>query len=124
MTIALSILDQTPVGEDCSPAQALRDSVQLAQAVDGLGFTRYWAAEHHVSPGFAGSAPEILAGALLDRTRHMRIGNAAELRVFAGEFHGAVLQPPRISLDGTEQDNPVRHWLATALRERLAASAR
>ncbi|BFV55060.1 hypothetical protein KCMC57_up01640 [Kitasatospora sp. CMC57] len=60
MTLRLSVLDQTPVGEGSGPDQALRSSLELAQALDPLGFTRYWAAEHHGSPGFAGTAPGIL----------------------------------------------------------------
>jgi luciferase family oxidoreductase group 1 len=79
MSIRLSVLDQTPVGEDFSPAEALRASVDLAEAADRLGFTRYWVAEHHNSPGFAGTAPEILAGALLARTRHLRVGTGGVL---------------------------------------------
>lgn len=79
MSLHLSILDQTPIGEGSTPADALRASVALAEAADLLGYTRYWAAEHHHSPGFAGTAPEILAGALLARTRHMRIGTGGVL---------------------------------------------
>ena len=79
MSLRLSVLDQTPVGEDSSPSEALRASVDLAEAADRLGFTRYWVAEHHSSPGFAGTAPEILAGALLARTRHLRVGTGGVL---------------------------------------------
>ncbi|QDQ16002.1 MsnO8 family LLM class oxidoreductase [Streptomyces spectabilis] len=77
--LRLSVLDQTPVGEGRTAAEALRASAHLAQAVDGLGYTRYWVAEHHDSPGFAGTAPEILAGHLLARTRHLRIGTGGVL---------------------------------------------
>ncbi|MEU6862180.1 LLM class flavin-dependent oxidoreductase [Streptomyces sp. NPDC046876] len=77
--LRLSVLDQTPVGEDHTPDQALRASVDLARAAEALGYTRYWAAEHHGSPGFASSAPEILAGALLAHTSRMRIGTGGVL---------------------------------------------
>ncbi|MEV0505527.1 MsnO8 family LLM class oxidoreductase, partial [Streptomyces spectabilis] len=77
--LRLSVLDQTPVGEGQTAAEALRASADLARAVDGLGYTRYWVAEHHDSPGFAGTAPEILAGHLLARTRHLRIGTGGVL---------------------------------------------
>lgn len=72
--LRLSVLDQTPVGEGRSAADALGDSVELAESVDALGYTRYWVAEHHGSPGFAGTAPEILTGQLLARTRNLRVG--------------------------------------------------
>ncbi|MFD5623387.1 LLM class flavin-dependent oxidoreductase, partial [Streptomyces yangpuensis] len=70
----LSVLDQTPVGEDHTPDQALRASVDLARAAEDLGYTRYWAAEHHGSPGFASSAPEILPGARGPPPPPVRIG--------------------------------------------------
>ncbi|WP_078893219.1 LLM class flavin-dependent oxidoreductase [Streptomyces sp. NRRL F-2580] len=72
--LRLSVLDQTPVGEGHTLDHALRASVDLARVAEDLGYTRYWAAEHHGPPGFASSAPEILAGALLAHTSRMRIG--------------------------------------------------
>jgi luciferase family oxidoreductase group 1 len=105
MSLRLSILDQTPVGEGSTPDQALRSSVELARAVDPLGFTRYWAAEHHRSPGFAGVAPEILAGALLSATERMRIGTGGVLlprysAVKVAEVFGVLsaLHPDRVDL--------------------------
>ncbi|MFJ9906155.1 LLM class flavin-dependent oxidoreductase [Streptomyces sp. NPDC101152] len=64
--LRLSVLDQSPVGAGFSPADSLRASVELAQAAEELGYVRYWTAEHHGSPGFAGCAPEILAAVLPD----------------------------------------------------------
>ncbi|MGV9918188.1 MsnO8 family LLM class oxidoreductase [Streptomyces cellulosae] len=75
----LSVLDQSPVGSGFSPADALHSSVELAQAAEELGYVRYWTAEHHGSPGFAGTAPEILAAILLARTRRMRVGTGGVL---------------------------------------------
>ncbi|MEU7278390.1 MsnO8 family LLM class oxidoreductase [Streptomyces sp. NPDC045431] len=79
MSLRLSVLDQSPVGEGFTHSDALRASVELAERADALGFTRYWVAEHHHSPGFAGTAPEILAGTLLSRTTRMRIGTGGVL---------------------------------------------
>ncbi|TCO59369.1 LLM class flavin-dependent oxidoreductase [Actinocrispum wychmicini] len=53
--------------------------MELARAADGLGITRYWVAEHHNSPGFAGAAPEILGGAILANTSTMRVGSGGVL---------------------------------------------
>ncbi|MFZ4273392.1 MsnO8 family LLM class oxidoreductase [Streptomyces arboris] len=75
----LSVLDQSPVGEGSSHADALLSSVDLAQAAEEWGFARYWTAEHHGSPGFAGSAPEILAAVLLARTSRMPVGTGGVL---------------------------------------------
>ncbi|MFF0794928.1 LLM class flavin-dependent oxidoreductase [Streptomyces spiralis] len=71
---SLAVLDQSPIGAGFSPANALHASIELAQATEELGYIRCWTAEHHASPGFAGTAPEILAAILLARTRRMRVG--------------------------------------------------
>lgn len=75
----LSILDQSPIGEGSTAAEALRATVELAEAADELGVTRYWVAEHHGSPGFAGTAPEILVPVLLGATRRLRVGSGGVL---------------------------------------------
>ena len=54
--VALSVLDQSPIRRGGTAEQAVRESVQLAQAVDRLGYTRYWLAEHHSSGGLACAA--------------------------------------------------------------------
>ncbi|MFC6087148.1 MsnO8 family LLM class oxidoreductase [Sphaerisporangium aureirubrum] len=79
MTVRLSVLDQSPVTEGSTPSAALAATVRLARDLDGLGVTRYWLAEHHNSPGFAGTAPEILAATLLAVTRHLRVGSGGVL---------------------------------------------
>jgi alkanesulfonate monooxygenase SsuD/methylene tetrahydromethanopterin reductase-like flavin-dependent oxidoreductase (luciferase family) len=75
----LSILDQSPVSATGSAGAAIQESVNLAAALDGRGFTRYWFAEHHHSRGFAGTAPEIMVAAALERTRQLRIGSGGVL---------------------------------------------
>ena len=66
----LSVLDLSPVSAGSTGAQALRNSLDLAQFADKLGFTRYWVAEHHNLPSIASSAPEIMIGqiAAVDRS--------------------------------------------------------
>lgn len=76
---ALSILDQSPVGEGRGTAEALESSVVAARSAEHLGYLRYWVAEHHGSPGFAGAAPEVLAPVLLARTERIRIGTGGVL---------------------------------------------
>src|SRR5439155_918224 len=56
----LSVLDQSPVRSGAAPADAIRETLDLARACDRLGYTRYWLAEHHSSAGLAGTAPEVL----------------------------------------------------------------
>lgn len=72
----LSVLDQSLVSAGQAPAQAIRDSVTLARACEGFGYRRFWISEHHGNVAMAGSAPEVLLGALAMATRTMRIGSA------------------------------------------------
>ena len=72
---ALSVLDLSPVGEGSSPAEALRNSIELAQHVERLGFVRYWVAEHHNMPGIASSSPAVLLAHAASATSTIRIGS-------------------------------------------------
>lgn len=74
MSYRLSLLDKSPLAEDATAAEALARTVALAQRAEALGFHRYWVAEHHASPSYAGAAPEVLAAYLLARTTRIRIG--------------------------------------------------
>lgn len=75
MTLKVGVLDQSPIVEGGDAAQAFRNSVELAQAAERLGYHRYWVAEHHGSGSFAGSAPEILVGHIAARTTRIRVGS-------------------------------------------------
>jgi luciferase family oxidoreductase group 1 len=72
---ALSVLDLVPVSSGSTPADALRASLELAHLVDGLGFTRYWVAEHHNMPGIASSSPAVLIAHLAGVTERLRLGS-------------------------------------------------
>ncbi len=71
----LSVLDQSPIRSGGTPAQAIRETLELAEVCDRLGYHRYWLAEHHGSGGLAGSAPEILIGQVAARTARIRVGS-------------------------------------------------
>ena len=73
--IHLSALDQSPVRSGGTPSDAVQETVRLAQAVERLGYRRYWLAEHHGTDGFAGSAPEILVARVAAATRDIRVGS-------------------------------------------------
>lgn len=72
---ALSVLDLSPVCAGGTGADALRNSLDLAQHADRLGFTRYWVAEHHNLPAIASSAPDIMIGQIAAVTRGIRVGS-------------------------------------------------
>ncbi|HYU14394.1 MAG TPA: LLM class flavin-dependent oxidoreductase [Stellaceae bacterium] len=73
--LKLSVLDQSPVRQGVTPRQALLETIELARHVDRLGYRRYWLAEHHGSPGLAGSAPEIMVARVAAETSHIRVGS-------------------------------------------------
>ena len=73
--IKLSVLDQSPIRTDATPADAVADTLYLAEKVDQLGYNRYWLAEHHSSKGLAGAAPEILIPQIAGRTQGIRVGS-------------------------------------------------
>jgi luciferase family oxidoreductase group 1 len=70
-----SVLDHSGVTEGQSPAQAIQDSLRLARHCDGLGYLRYWVSEHHNTDAVAGSAPEVLLGAIAASTTRIRVGS-------------------------------------------------
>lgn len=77
--VPLSVLDLVPVSSGSTPAQALRNTIDLAAAAERAGYARYWLAEHHLNPGVAGSAPNIVIGAVAAATSAIRVGSAATL---------------------------------------------
>ncbi len=71
----VSVLDQSPIAEGSTGADALRNTLDLAQLVDGLGYHRYWVAEHHGGPMLAGPSPEVLIGPIAAATEGIRVGS-------------------------------------------------
>src|SRR5689334_25242652 len=113
--ISFSILDLAPVAQGATPADALRNSLNLAQAAEKLGFLRFWLAEHHGMKGIASAATSVVIGHVAGGTKTIRVGsggimlpNHAPL-VIAEQFGTlASLYPGRIDLGlgrapGTDQ---------------------
>ena len=71
----LSVLDLSPVTSGGSGPAALRNSLDLAQHADRLGYTRYWLAEHHNLPSIASAVPEIMIGQIAALTTRIRVGS-------------------------------------------------
>src|SRR6204780_3520973 len=74
-SLRLSVLDQSPVSEGSSGAQALQNTIDLARLCDELGYHRYWVAEHHGGPMLAGPNPEALIGPIPAATARVRGGS-------------------------------------------------
>ena len=101
----LSVLDLCPIVEGGDAAQAMRESVALAQEAERLGFNRFWLAEHHNMTGIASAATPLVIQHVAANTKSIRVGaggimlpNHAPL-VVAEQFGTlATLFPGRIDL--------------------------
>jgi luciferase family oxidoreductase group 1 len=71
----LGVLDQSPIAAGRSPADAIAETVELAQLAEQLGYGRYWLAEHHASESFAGPSPAVLMAHVAAKTRSIRVGS-------------------------------------------------
>lgn len=127
-SIPYSILDISPIPQGFTAADALRNSLDVAQHAEKWGYTRYWVAEHHNMTGNASSATAVLVGYIAGGTKHIRVGSGGVMLpnhaplVIAEQF-GTLesLHPGRIELGlgrapGTDQ------MTARALRRDLLGS--
>ena len=101
----LSVLDQSPIEDGLTAADALANTLDLARTCDAAGFYRYWLAEHHASPGLAGCAPEALIGPVALATQRIRVGSGGIMLPHYSPFKVAetfkllaALAPGRIDL--------------------------
>jgi luciferase family oxidoreductase group 1 len=125
--IPLSVLDLAPIAEGSDAGQSLRNSADLAQNAERLGYNRFWMAEHHSMPGIASAATAVGLTFVGTQTSTIRIGaggimlpNHAPLTI--AEQFGTLdsLFPGRVDLGlgrapGTDQA------AAYALRRNLSA---
>jgi luciferase family oxidoreductase group 1 len=123
-----SVLDLAPIPQGSDAAQSLKNTRDLAQHAERLGYARYWLAEHHNMTGIASAATAVVIGHVAGATSTIRVGsggimlpNHAPL-VIAEQFGTlASLYPGRIDLGlgrapGTDQVT------SRALRRNLAGS--
>jgi len=74
-SIPLSVLDLSPINEGSNATKSFKNSAELAQHVEKLGFNRYWLAEHHNMPGIGSSATSVLIGHIAGATKRIRVGS-------------------------------------------------
>jgi luciferase family oxidoreductase group 1 len=113
--LPISILDLAPIVDGGTPADALNNSLDLAQHAERWGYRRFWLAEHHNLSGIASAATAVVIAHVAAGTSTIRVGaggvmlpNHAPL-VIAEQFGTLeALHPGRIDLGlgrapGTDQ---------------------
>jgi luciferase family oxidoreductase group 1 len=125
--IPLSVLDLAPINAGSDAASSFKNSLDLAQHAERLGYLRFWLAEHHGMPGIASAATAVLIGHVAGGTSKIRVGaggimlpNHSPL-VIAEQF-GTLesLFPGRIDL-GLGRAPGSDHITARALRRNLSS---
>ena len=103
--IPFSILDLSPIPQGATAADALRNSLDLAQHAEAWGYRRFWLAEHHNMPGIASAATSVVIGHVAGGTKTIRVGSGGIMLpnhsplVIAEQFGTlASLYPDRIDL--------------------------
>ncbi|MDM7255967.1 MAG: LLM class flavin-dependent oxidoreductase [Paracoccus sp. (in: a-proteobacteria)] len=121
-----NILDLAPVVEGRDAAHAIARSVALARMAEGLGYHRFWLAEHHNMPGIASAATSVLIGHIAGATQRIRVGaggimlpNHAPLAIAEQFGTLATIYPDRIDL-GLGRAPGGDYAVARALRRNLA----
>ncbi len=127
--IPFSILDLSPIPKGASASVALRNTLELARHAEGLGYLRYWLAEHHNMPGIASAATALVIGHVAGGTRSIRVGSGGIMLpnhsplVVAEQFGTlASLYPDRIDL-GLGRAPGTDMLTARALRREMQDSA-
>ncbi|MBU2913296.1 MULTISPECIES: LLM class flavin-dependent oxidoreductase [Reichenbachiella] len=126
--IPLSVLDLAVICEGYTPSDSFRNSRDLAQHVERLGYQRYWLAEHHNMPSIASSATSVLIGDVAGATSTIRVGSGGIMLpnhspLMVAEQFGtlASLYPGRIDLGLGRAPGTDQHTAAALQRDDQAA---
>src|SRR5690606_5150281 len=72
--IPFSVLDLAPITVGSTPAEAFRNTRDLAQHAERWGYHRFWLAEHHNMTGIASAATSVVIGYVAGGTSTIRVG--------------------------------------------------
>jgi luciferase family oxidoreductase group 1 len=104
-TLRVSVLDLVGMKPGETAGSAIARTVETAQHVERLGYTRFWLAEHHSIHGLACSATSVLIGHVAQQTSTIRVGSGGVMLpnhaplVVAEQFGTlASIYPDRIDL--------------------------
>jgi luciferase family oxidoreductase group 1 len=105
VTVPLSVLDLSPIVQGGSATESFRNSLDLAQHAERLGYKRFWLAEHHSIPSVASAATSVVIAHVAAGTKTIRVGaggimlpNHAPLLIAEQFGTLAALHPGRIDL--------------------------
>ncbi|WP_324721027.1 LLM class flavin-dependent oxidoreductase [Salinimicrobium sp. HB62] len=113
--IPYSILELASVGVNSSVQETFKNSLDLAQKAEDMGYHRFWLAEHHNMKSIASSATSVLIGHIAGGTKKIRVGSGGIMLpnhspLIVAEQFGTLgsLYPDRIDLGlgrapGTDQ---------------------
>jgi luciferase family oxidoreductase group 1 len=73
--VPFSILDLSPIVQGSTPAEALRNTLDLARHAERWGYRRFWVAEHHNMPGIASAATSVVIAHVAGGTNTIRVGS-------------------------------------------------
>ncbi len=115
VSVPLSVLDLSTVGQGETTSTALAATTELAVSADRSGYRRFWVAEHHSLNTVASTVPAVLMAHLGANTERIRLGsggvmlpNHAPLSIAEQFAMLEALHPGRIDLGvgrapGTDQ---------------------
>jgi len=128
--LPLSVLELATVGSGQSTADALANTVTVAQAADRLGYRRIWVAEHHNMPAVASTNPPVLIAHLAAVTERITVGSGGVMLpnhaplVVAEQFALLeALHPGRIDLGIGRAPGTDQHTALALRRDPKALSA-
>jgi len=105
MKIPISLLELAIITEGSNATETMQKTKELAQLADGLGYKRFWLAEHHNMAHVASTATVVLIGYVASLTQNIRVGSGGIMLpnhsplIIAEQFGTlATLYPDRIDL--------------------------
>jgi luciferase family oxidoreductase group 1 len=135
VSLALGILDQSPVVAGSDAEAAIGATIDLVRRAEALGYGRYWFAEHHGrAHGFASASPELLIARLAAETSRIRLGSGGVLLSHYSPLKVAenfrlleTFAPGRVDLGigrGTGSDEPTEHALSGGVTDAIPYARR
>src|SRR5258706_2311267 len=129
--VPFSVLDLCPVRSGETPRDALHQTVELARAVEVLGFKRFWVAEHHGAQPVASAATSVVIGHIAGKSSTIRVGSGGVMLpnhspLVVAEQFGTLdsLYPGRIDLGVGRSSGSVSDGITHALRSTPEARER